>query len=38
MHFKSLVAASALAVVGLFASAATMAHTKAEIDRSAVEP
>ena len=35
MHMKSLTAAAALAIVGLLASAATLAHTKAEIDRSA---
>jgi lipid-binding SYLF domain-containing protein len=35
MHMKSLTAAAALAVLGLFASAASFAHTKAEIDRSA---
>jgi len=35
MQIRSFTAAAALAFVGLFASAATMAHTKAEIDRSA---
>jgi lipid-binding SYLF domain-containing protein len=35
MHMKSLTAAAVLAVVGLLAGAATWAHTKAEIDRSA---
>ena len=35
MQIKSLTAATALAVVGLCASTAAMAHTKAEIDRSA---
>jgi len=35
MHSKSFGAAAAIAIVGLFASAATFGHTKAEIDRSA---
>jgi lipid-binding SYLF domain-containing protein len=35
MHMKSLMAAAALAIAGLLASAATLAHTKAEIDQSA---
>ncbi len=35
MHMKSGTVAAALAVVGLFASAASFAHTKAEINRSA---
>src|SRR5208282_6807823 len=35
MHMKTLAAAAALAIVGLLSSAATLAHTKAEIDRSA---
>ena len=35
MHMKTLTAALALAAVSLFASATTLAHTKAEIDHSA---
>jgi lipid-binding SYLF domain-containing protein len=35
MQMKALKAAAALAILGLFASAASFAHTKAEIDRSA---
>ena len=35
MHMKSFTAAAALAIAGLLASAATLAHTKAEIDHSA---
>lgn len=35
MQIKSLTAAASLAILGLFASAATFAHSKAEIDRSA---
>ena len=35
MQIKSLTAAASLAILGLFASAASFGHTKAEIDRSA---
>ncbi len=35
MQMKTLAAVTALAIVGLFSSAATLAHSKAEIDRSA---